>query len=74
MGALPHPLSLIRSKRSAACSPQSRRFAAHQWRTAYGSSGAIRVIQQLVLRHRLAAGLQRGDLPRLGWLDTWIGK
>lgn len=24
---------------------QSRRFAAHQWRTAYGSSGAIRAIQ-----------------------------
>ena len=35
---------------------QSGRFAAHQWRTAYGSSGTIRAIHQLVLHHRLATG------------------
>ena len=35
---------------------QAGRFAAHQWRTAYGSSGTIRAIHQLVLCNRLATG------------------
>lgn len=36
--------------------PQSERFAANQWCRAYGSSGTIRAIQQLVVRNRLGAG------------------
>jgi exopolyphosphatase/guanosine-5'-triphosphate,3'-diphosphate pyrophosphatase len=35
---------------------QSERFAAHQWRTAYGSSGTVRAIRQLILRNHLADG------------------
>jgi exopolyphosphatase/guanosine-5'-triphosphate,3'-diphosphate pyrophosphatase len=35
---------------------QSERFAAHQWRTAYGSSGTVRAIGQLILRNQLDNG------------------
>lgn len=35
---------------------QAGRFATPQWRTAYGSSGTIRAIHQLVLCNRLATG------------------
>ncbi|MFL6719574.1 MAG: Ppx/GppA family phosphatase [Burkholderiaceae bacterium] len=36
--------------------PQAGRFAAHRWRTAYGSSGTVRAIHQLIMRNCLAGG------------------
>lgn len=35
---------------------QSERFAAYRWRTAYGSSGTVRAIRQLILRNQLGDG------------------